>query len=357
LLQRSRKEEEAGRKDAALEAVQVLLNLAPDSVAGFDRLACLHFREGDLDRAVAMLEGWRRLAPQDHWPLVRQAIIEQQRGNMERRRDAIDQALGLTAGPLQASIAFLGARLALHDCVMDWQKAPPTSGIVSLTESLGQTLTLLQQCLQADPGHVEGLWSLAAVHSVLGNQNQLQKLAPRLDRPEVTDARFHYLGAVCQLARQDYGRVIELSQRAAVDETLAVESHYLAASAYLHLNDPKAAAQSLHQVAVKNNSPSVEYARGLLGRLSYDRQAYDEAIKWWTQLDTRRRTDWNLEEPLRQTVLLAGLLAFGQGRYEAAGDRFREAAKLGLRDRRLGPLLILALVKAGQRLLFEQAAK
>ena len=41
--------------------------------------------------------------------------------------------------------------------------------------------------------------------------------------------------------------------------------------------------------------------------------------------------------------------------YEQAADRFREAGKLGLRDKRLGPLLTLALVKAGQRLLFEKA--
>ena len=72
-------------------------------------------------------------------------------------------------------------------------------------------------------------------------------------------------------------------------------------------------------------------------------------------VDAKKRAEWKLEEPLRQTVLLAGLMAFKKGRYEQAADRFREAGKLGLRDKRLGSMLTLALVKAGQRLLFEEA--
>ena len=56
---------------------------------------------------------------------------------------------------------------------------------------------------------------------------------------------------------------------------------------------------------------------------------------------------------MRQTVLLAGLTAFEKGKYELAAERIREAGRLGLRDRRLGSLLTLALVKAGQRLLFD----
>ena len=87
-----------GNKDAAMGCVEVLLRLAPRARPGHDRLACLHYRRGDMERAVALLSGWQRLAPHDHWPLVRQAIIEQQRGNAERRAKAIDQALGLTNG-------------------------------------------------------------------------------------------------------------------------------------------------------------------------------------------------------------------------------------------------------------------
>jgi hypothetical protein len=91
----------------------------------------------------------------------------------------------------------------------------------------------------------------------------------------------------------------------------------------------------------------------MLGQLSFARGAYDDTIKWWNALDAQRRAEWHLEEPLRQTVLLSGLLAFEGKRYEQAADRFREAGKLGLREKRLGGLLTLALVKAGQRLLYE----
>jgi tetratricopeptide (TPR) repeat protein len=175
-----------------------------------------------------------------------------------------------------------------------------------------------------------------------------------MDRPAVTDARFHYLGAVCHLAAKDYARAIELGQRAAADDTLAPDSHYLIAWAHLHQEDHAAATQALQKVAAVDRSPSAVYARALLGHLSFTRGAYDEAIRWWNAVDPRRRSEWQLDDPLRKTVLLAGLLAFENKRYEQAGERFREASRLGLRDRRLGPLLTLALVKAGQRLLYEQ---
>ena len=126
--------------------------------------------------------------------------------------------------------------------------------------------------------------------------------------------------------------------------------------ANLHLNNDEAARQSL-QKAAADGSPSAPYAKALLGRQAFDRSAYDEAVRWWNQIDPTRRAAWNLDEPLRQTVLLAGLTAFEKGRYEPAAERFREAGRLGLRDRRLGSLLILALVKAGQRLLYDENLK
>jgi tetratricopeptide (TPR) repeat protein len=249
--------------------------------------------------------------------------------------------------------------LALRESLKEWEKAPTAekkpAGPMPLTESIESTLTLLQECLQADPNHTEALWCLAAVRSVLGDRQRLQELADPMDRPGVKDARFHFLAAVCHLAKPDYTRVLELSQRAATDESLAVECHYLMAWAHLHLRNPTAATQALQKVVSADKSPSAGYARALLGRLSYDQQAFDDAIKWWNQVDAKKRAEWKLDDPLRQTVLLAGLLSFQKGQYEQAAERFREAGKLGLRDRRLGSMLTLALVKAGQRLLFEQA--
>jgi tetratricopeptide (TPR) repeat protein len=347
LLERSRKEEEANKRDAALACVEVLLKLSPNSIKGHDRLACLHYRRGDMDRAVALLAGWHQLAPHDHWPLVRQAIIEQQRGNAERRAEAIDRALGLTRGSERASVAFLGAKLALKESVTTPGARP---------EALSKSMALLQECLREDPDHVEALWCLAAVRSCVGDHEGLAQQASQMDRAGVQDSRFHFMAAVCSLAAKDYARVLERGERAAADDALAVESHYLMAWAHLHLDNQTAASQSLQKVAV-TKSPSADFARALLGKLSFARGAYDDAIKWWNQVDAKRRAEWKFDESLRQTTFLAGLLAYETGRFEQAEKHFREAGKLGLREKRLGSLLTLALVRAGQRLLFEDVKK
>jgi tetratricopeptide (TPR) repeat protein len=362
LMEWSRRAEESGRNDPARICVEVLLLLAPASIQGHDRLAYLNYRRGDKDRAVALLADWHRLTPKDHWPLVRQAVIEQERGNAERRAEAIDRALGLTRGPVRAAIAFLGARLALREFFGSKKTAslserlsePLPNGRGSEKSSLAQSLTLLETCLRDDPKHTDALWCLAAVRSVLGDHEGLARQAPEMNQPSVQDARFHYLGAVCHLAAKQFYTVVELSQRAASDESLAVESRFLMAWAYLHQDNLSAAQQALQKVASVEKTPSAVYARALLGRLQLGRGVYDEAIKWWSSVDAQRRREWHIDEPLRQTALLSGLLAYEEGQFERAADRFREAGKLGLRDRRLGPLLTLTLVRAGQRLLYEE---
>jgi tetratricopeptide (TPR) repeat protein len=339
LLARSRQQEEAGQQDPARAAVELLLQLAPTSLAAHDRLACLHYRQGQLDQAVAVLDGWRRLAPTDHWPLVRQAIIEQERGNAQRRAEAIDRALGLTKGPLRSSVAFLGARLALRE------GAP----------ALDAPRRLLEECLRDTPDHVDALWCLAAVRSVQGDREGVASLAGAMDRPTVTDARFHFLGAVCNLAARKYKQVVELAGRAARDQSLEVESRFVMAWAHLNLGELEAAQQALRKVAGEPKSPSAVYARALLGQLSLQKDNHDEAVQWWSTVDAASRARWQLDEPLRQSVLLSGLLSLQEKRFEQAAERFREASKLGLRDRRLASLITLALVKAGQRLLYDHA--
>jgi tetratricopeptide (TPR) repeat protein len=385
LLSRSRQQEEAGHKEPARTSAEVLLKLAPQSVAAHDRLACLHYRQGEMDRAIELLEGWRQLRPADHWPLVRAALIEQQRGNALRRQEAIDRALGLTRGPLRAAVAYLGARLALRSVAEDLQASggcqPPgvdhftdvyTSGssahssAVQGTNSprspgensrtaLAASHRLLQECLRDEPDHVEAQWCLAAVRSVLGDREGLASQAADMDRPAVSDARFHFLGAVCNLAAGQYRNVIALGIRAAsADQSLEVESRFVMAWAHLHLGEVEAARESFRRVAADQTSPSAQCARAMLGQLCFQRGEPDEAIGWWTGIDSAARRCWELDEPLRQTVLLAGLQALEDERFEHAAERFREAGKLGLRDRRLGGLITLAIVKAGQWLLYQQ---
>jgi hypothetical protein len=352
LLERSRQEETAGRQDAALECVAVLLRLAPQSLAGHDRLACLHYRRGDLDRAGALLADWHRLNPVDHWPLVRQAIIEQQRGDAAARAAAVGRALGLTRGPLRAAVAYLGARLALLAGFGGPKKGDAPAGPPD-PAALAHAQALLQECLKQQPDHTDALWCLAAVRSAAGDRAGLASQAAAMDRPAVTDARFHYLGAVCCLAAGQYDKALELGRRAAEDASLTAECHYVMAWAHLHLRNNDAARLALLKTAAADKSPSAVYAKALLGQANFARSAYDEAVKWWKAVDPQRRAEWRLDEPLRQTVLLAGLTAYEKGKYELAAERIREAGRLGLRDRRLGGLLTLALVKAGQRLLFE----
>jgi tetratricopeptide (TPR) repeat protein len=376
LIERSRRQEESGRHEPARTCIEVLLRLVPASIPGHDRLACLHYRRGDIDRAVSLLASWHRLKPDDHWPLVRQAIIEQERGNALRRAEAIDRALGLTRGSVRAAIAFLGARLALRSLVAsgEWRVAsendssfsplatghsPLCNGRGSDHSPLAQSQFLLETCLREEPKHTEALWCLAAVRSLRGDREGLARQAAEMDQPSVQDARFHYLAAVCQLAAKNYDAVLKLSQRAteadrrdAGPTSLAVESQFLMAWAYLHQDNLPAAQHALQKVAAVEKSPSAVYARALLGRLHLGRSDYDEAIQWWNCVDPQRRSEWQLDDPLRQTVLLSGLMSYEDGRFEQAADRFREAGKLGLRDRRLGQLLTLALVQAGQRLLY-----
>ena len=349
LLDRSGQDEAAGRKDAALACMDVLQRLAPNCLAVYDRLACLHYRKGDKERALTLLSGWHRLDPANHWPLIRAAVIEQEQGNAAKRAAAIDRALGLTQGQDKAAVAFLGARL---ECAR--LSRPSRSKARDGSDRADFAAKLLEECLRHEPKHTQALWSLAAVRSMTGDTERLAALAPWLNRPQVTDARFHYLGAVCALAANDYTQAVELGRRAAADEALAADSQFVVAWALLHQNNGPEARLAFQRVAAVEKATSAVYAKALLGQLSFTRGAYDDAAKWWNALDAKRRTEWKLDDTLRHTVLLSGLLAFEQKRYEQAAERFREAGRLGLRDRRLGDWLTAALVKAGQRLLFEQ---
>jgi tetratricopeptide (TPR) repeat protein len=335
LLTRSQRQEEEGNTEAALATAEVLLALSPQNLLAHDRVARLSYQRGDRDRSAALLAAWHALEPSNPLPLVRRAVVESQRGNADGRTTALRQALDLTQGTQRAAIAILGARLSL-----------------AADQGLKEAESLLQEALRAEDGNAEALALLAAVRSAAGDRDGLASLAPAMNRPQVPDARFHYLAAVCFLAARDPAQVLEACRRAWGEPSLLVECRYLMGWAHLHLGDETAAAREWEIVARTPESPSSEHARALLGRLRFNRGEYEEAGPWWVGLDPKRRGAWGLDEPLRGTMLLAGLMALGEGRYEQAAERFRDAGKLGLRDRRLGPLMTLALVKAGQEKLF-----
>jgi tetratricopeptide (TPR) repeat protein len=363
LLERSLQKEQGGDLEAALRSVSVLLQLAPRCLAGYDRAAALHYRRQDGEQVLKVLTAWHELEPRNPLPLVRRAVVEQQQGNPAASQAAIGRALDLTRGSARAAVAFLGARLAVaaSGSLAGFFPSQPASEPLAATANgeprpgLEQARRLLLECLREQPDHTDALWTLAALRAVTGDTAALASQAPSMNRPEVKDARFHYLAAVCHLAARDYARAAEAAGRAAADPELAVEGQFVLAWAHLLQHDEASAAAPLEAVA-DVAGPSTEHARALLGRINFRRDAYAEAIRWWTALDAGKRTEWKCDEPLRQTVLLAGLEAFNKGRYEEAAERFREAGKLGLRDRRLGPLIGLSLFKAGKRQLYQGEA-
>ena len=90
---------------------RVLVRLTPEDASAHDRLAYLCHRWRDLDGAAQHLEECCRLLPGDPRPLLRLAIVEQQRGRPEARRAVVRQALGRTTEAERFATAFLGAQL------------------------------------------------------------------------------------------------------------------------------------------------------------------------------------------------------------------------------------------------------
>jgi tetratricopeptide (TPR) repeat protein len=348
LLARSAQEEQAGQADATLATAEILHRLAPRSPQAHDRLAQLHYRRGNLGQCWQLLQSWHELEPSNPLPLARLAVVQEQLGQGTACLESIRKALPLAQGRARAEIAFLGARLVLAgllDQSATWN---------SQTEALRPALALLDECLRERPDHPQALWVRAAVRQVLGDRAALTAQAPAMNRPDVSDARFHYLAGVCRLAAGDYDGVLDACRRAAVDPTFAVESAYLAGWANIYRRDPAGAAEAFRQTAKAADSPSAGHAQAILGAIRYHEGAYEEAVHWWKALDAERRKAWGFDDALQKTTFMAALTAYEAGRYEQAAERLREANRLGLRDRRLGPLLTLALVKAGQKLLYQE---
>jgi hypothetical protein len=57
-------------------------------------------------------------------------------------------------------------------------------------------------------------------------------------------------------------------------------------------------------------------------------------------------------DPLAQTTFISALESLERSDFDQAAEKLRQSGKLGYRDRRLGPLLLLALFKAGQKAIY-----
>ena len=134
--------------------------------------------------------------------------------------------------------------------------------------------------------------------------------------------------------------------------SLALESSYLAGSAQIMRNQRAGRRGLVAPARVEARAPVCRPPRELLGTLAFVNGGADDAIKWWQSVDPKKRAAWKLNETLAGTMFLSALDAYQAGAYVKAADKLREAGKLGCRDRRLGPLLSLCLVKAGQHYLY-----
>jgi hypothetical protein len=176
-----------------------------------------------------------------------------------------------------------------------------------------------------------------------------------MDQAEASDPRYHYLVALAHLATGNAAAMEEACQRASVDIAFRRECDYLLGLASLDRQELHAAAASFARVA-GSDSPSAAHARAQLGKIKFLQGEYERAVENWKMLEPDVRSRWELQQPLANMVFLAALQAFQENDFQKAAARIREAGRLGVKDRRLGALLALALLKAGQQLLYESGS-
>jgi tetratricopeptide (TPR) repeat protein len=370
LLPKAHHLEASGQRESALQTIEVLVRLSPGNTSAMDRAACLHYRAGRLRPAYDLLEQWHQTQSTEPLPLVRQALLLRQQSHDPACFAKLQHAMLLSTGRRRANIAFLGARLALQSFLLpDADQTTEVASPVSPAglEGKGNTLTVVQDflhdCLAHDAAHPHALWCLAAVRWLQGDTASMAKQAKDMQNPDVADPRYHYLAALCHLLGGQLEAVLTACEGAAkqvgsngtlAQKHLAVEGGYLAALAHLGLNQPRPAIDALKLITYNANSPTLSFAQALLGNVLFRERRHDEAINAWQALDAQKRQAWALSEPLAQSMFISSLESLQKAEYEQAADKLRQAGRLGYRDRRLGPLLLLALFKAGQQAIYAQ---
>lgn len=356
LLAKAQQQEESGQREAGLATIEILVKLSPQNTSAMDRAAGLHYRAGRIEPAYQLLEQWHQTQPTEPMPLVRQAILLHQQGHDPVCIGKLRYAMDLAQGRRRANIAFLGARLALQS----WLVPEPNQTIEAGT--LPAVLDFLGDCLRSDPSHAHAQWCLAAVRWLQGDTAALAGQSEAMQNAEVADPRYHYLAALCHLLGGRPEAVVAACQRIAqpagsngsgTQRQFAVEAGYLAALAHIALDQPRSAIDALKPLTFDPKSPTLPYAQGLLGEVLFRERRHDEAIAAWQALDTQKRQAWSLPEPMAQTTFISALESLQKAQYDIAAEKLRQAGKLGYRDRRLGPLLLLALFKAGQQAIYK----
>ena len=351
LLARAHAQEEAGDREGGLKTIEILVKLSPNNTSAMDRAAGLHYRAGRLAPASILLEQWHQSQPEEPLPLVRQAVILHKQSNPDECFEKLRQAMALSNGRRRANIAFLGARVALERYLHD----------AAAADMLATAQSFLQDCLANDHAHPRARWCLAALRWLQGDTSALAAQAGDMTDADVPDPRYHYFAALCHLLAGQFDAVNFACERVAeklgsngtaAQRDLTLEAAYLAGLAQIGLDRPLDAVNALKPVAANAKSPTLPFAQALLGNMLFRAERHDEAIAAWQTLEVGRRLTWNLVEPLAQTTFISALESMQRAEYEQAATKLREAGKVGLRDRRLGPLLLLCLFKAGQHAIY-----
>jgi tetratricopeptide (TPR) repeat protein len=355
LLAKAQALEEAGQREKALATIEVLVKLSPQNTSAMDRAAMLHFRAGRLQPAYQLLEQWQHAQPHEPLPLVRQALLLYQQNDLPSCHGKLQHAMSLAEGRRRGNIAFLGARLALQQYFLPKPDQPADS------EALARAKQFMLDCLSSHPGHPTAQWCLAAIRWLEGDTTALASQADDMRVSDIVDPRYHYLSALCHLIGGKLHDAVAACDRVAAhvgrngttaQRALAAEAGYLAALAHVGLNQPKPAIDCIKPVTFSNASPTLSLAQAILGEVLFQEKRHGEAIAAWQSLDAQKREAWGLTAPLATTMFINALESMLRGDYEQAADKLRNAGKTGYRDRRIGPLLLLTLFKAGQKAIY-----
>jgi tetratricopeptide (TPR) repeat protein len=381
LLAKAQQQEETGEREAGLATIEILVKLSPSNTSAMDRAAGLHYRAGRIEPAYQLLEQWHQAQPTEPMPLVRQAILLHQQGHEPTCFGKLQDAMNLSQGRRRANIAFLGARLAMQSWLVPNPNQTVVAGVGTPTPAmhlaaesgvgiptpatsgtLPAAIDFLTDCLTHDPNHAHAQWCLAAVRWLQGDTAALAGQGEAMSNAEVTDPRYHYLAALCHLLGSRHEAVVAACKRvgtragsngSSTQRQYSVEAGYLAALAQVAMNHLRPAIDALKPLTFDPKSPTLPYAQALLGEVLFREKRHDEAISAWQALDTQKRQAWNLAGPMAQTTFISALESMQKGQYEQAAEKLRQAGRLGFRDRRLGPLLLLALFKAGQQAIYK----